>query len=132
MKQRLDELGRDGYDWIITSNALGENRGRADIDNRIVRIRTTVGCDYMSSVVTHEWVHVQQGHRYGDDLGRTYDAFGAHELEMVADCGSMLLGSPKHPYVDDAGGVCSPYEVDTARRLIAESNAAPSVKASAR
>jgi hypothetical protein len=120
MNHRLDELDRSGYAWTI--EALEGYRGLADIDARRVTISPKVGCDLMPAVVNHEWMHVQQGHKWGSSE-RLFQAVGEFEVEMVADCGSMLLGSTVTPYITshrqetgDRG--CSEYELDVARELI--------------
>jgi hypothetical protein len=119
MNHRLDELGRSGYAWTI--EPLEGYRGLADIDAHRVKISPKVGCDLMPSVVNHEWMHVQQGHKWGSSE-RLYQAVGEFEVEMVADCGSMLLGSTVTPYITqhrrEAGSGCSRYELDVARELI--------------
>jgi hypothetical protein len=49
-------------------------------------------------VVNHEWMHVQHGHKWGSNE-RLFQAVGEFEVEMVADCGSMLLGSTVTPSI---------------------------------
>jgi hypothetical protein len=119
MNHRLDEIGRSGYAWTIES--LEGYRGLADVDAHRVTISPTARCDLMPSVVNHEWMHVQQGHKYGSSE-RVFQAVGEFEVEMVADCGSMLLGSTVTPYITqhrrETGDGCSEYELAAARSLI--------------
>jgi hypothetical protein len=53
---------------------------------------------------------------------RLYQAVGGFEVEMVADCGSLLLGSAYTSYIKDhrhaTGAGCSEHELDVARELI--------------
>lgn len=121
MSARLDQLGRSRYTWTIsTTPLLDDFRGRTYFDRREVLIAPKVTCDYMTSVVNHEWAHVQQDRRYP---GHAEEAFGA-KLEIVADCASMLLGSTYTPYIDrqrhETGGGCSEYELQSAQQLIAD------------
>jgi hypothetical protein len=125
MTHRLDELGRGGYDWSIAGAPLESgNRAVTDLDEHLVIVSPIVTCAEMPSVVNHEWMHVQQGWKYGSS-GRVYGAYGAFEVAMVADCGSMLLGSTLTPYVtrhrQETGVGCSDYEMAAARSLIEKS-----------
>ena len=76
----------------------------------------TSGCTYS----THKWGSNE----------RLFQAVGEFEVEMVADCGSMLLGSTVTPYVTqhrqetgDRG--CSEYELGVARALIDKAEPRP-------
>jgi hypothetical protein len=40
-------------------------------------------------VVNHEWTHIQHRHTWGSNE-RLFQAVGDSEVEMVADCGSIL------------------------------------------
>lgn len=126
MNQRLDKLGRSGYVWTI--EPLPAGRGVTLIDEHKVKISATVTCALMRDVVAHEWMHTLQGHKYGTN-DRVYAAYTAFEVEMVADCGSMLLGSAWTPYIDqhahETGAGCSEYELDAGRELIDKASGKP-------
>ncbi len=82
---------------------------------RDITISETAPCD---AIVNHEWVHTRQI-LYPDWAQQAYgDAF-----EIVADCGSKLLGSPVTPYLErrkkETGQVgCTADELDSARRAL--------------
>jgi hypothetical protein len=121
MNHRLDELGRSGYAWTIEPLEWA-GMGVALVDEHAVKISPATTCVLMVSVVNHEWMHVQQGHEWGSSA-RLFQAVGEFEVEMVADCGSMLLGSTVTPYInkhrqETGERGCSEYELDAARELI--------------
>jgi hypothetical protein len=97
MNHRLGELGRSDYAWTI-SPLPARIGGLTDLDEHTVVISPLVTCDLMTAFVNHEWMHVQQGHKY-DLSARVYQAYGAYEVEKVADCGSMLMASTWTPYI---------------------------------
>lgn len=80
--------------------------------------RETAPCDAMVTIVNQEWM------RTGQEVlcsGRGVRAYG-EAFEFVADCGSMLIGSPMMPYVEgrelgtgQAG--CTADELASARHL---------------
>jgi hypothetical protein len=117
LQDTLDELGEDPADWRLARSP--DYWGKAFPDGTVV-VNPDVPCDSVSSVVRHEWMHLQQIRMYGTDLGSM--ALGRNRVEIVADCGSMLLGSTNTPYVRDqldAHGVgCTDADLADARELI--------------
>jgi hypothetical protein len=127
MNHRLDELGRDGYTWTIKPSPLDDeyHLGLTGFDEPIVIISDKVTCDLMTTVVNHEWLHVQQAHTYPGHVDEAYG--GRAEVELIADCGSMLLGSRYTPYITrhrqntgDRG--CTDYELASAQSLIGKAH----------
>lgn len=84
-------------------------------------VNPDVPCDSVASVVRHEWLHLQQVDMYGPGLGAL--TLGRDRVEIVADCGSLLLGSTNSPYVpellDEPAVGCSEADFADARELIA-------------
>lgn len=117
LTRTLAELGEHPGNWTIT-DLDGGYLGRARLDEDRALIDRDTPCDYVSSVVKHEWMHLQQGRKFGGKRA-AYAAYGgsADRLELVADCGSMLLGARHTPFVDDQGG-CSDADRAAARALI--------------
>jgi hypothetical protein len=117
LHRTLDELGEDPADWRLARSP--DYWGKVFPDGTVV-VNPDVPCDSVSSVVRHEWMHLQQLDMYGADLGSM--ALGRNRVEIVADCGSMLLGSTNTPYVRDqldAHGVgCTDADLADARELI--------------
>ncbi|MFI6308508.1 hypothetical protein ACIBCH_42000 [Amycolatopsis thailandensis] len=119
MNARLDELGRAGYTWQfgIAPDGLWGIIGYPG--PRDITISDTAPCNAVVTIVNHEWVHTRQEQLYP---GRSQQAYG-DAFEIVADCGSMLLGSSITPYLERrkrAGGPagCTPDELDSARRAL--------------
>lgn len=119
LQRTLDELGEDPRDWVLVradDGAAGKayTTGMAAVDPEI-------GCEYVASVVYHEWMHLQQLRVYGDDFGRT--ELGTSRMEIVADCGAWLLGSTYTPYrqelLNEHGIGCTGVDLADARELIA-------------
>ncbi|MBE1575081.1 hypothetical protein ACFORH_42890 [Amycolatopsis roodepoortensis] len=116
MNARLDELGRAGYRWqfgFIPDGAWGAAGYPGSKD---ITISDTAPCDAIVTVVNHEWMHARQEALFP---GRAMRAYG-EAFEIVADCGSMLLGSPITPYLErrkKATGQegCTADELDSAR-----------------
>ncbi|WP_167369605.1 hypothetical protein [Amycolatopsis orientalis] len=66
--------------------------------------------------MNHEWMHIRQELRFPGRAMRAY----VESYEIVADCGSLLLGSPITPYLErrkKATGRegCPSDELDAAR-----------------
>ncbi len=116
----LAARGEHPPNWTITDTAgAGEAGGRADLDELTVRVNRDMPCWTVSSIVNHEWMHLQQARVYGgNDL--VVARYGSPDmLEVVADCGSLLLGSTYVPYVERHGrDVCTPHVVAEATALI--------------
>jgi hypothetical protein len=116
---RLDALGRAGYSWRL-GFVPGGYWGLAGYPGpRDITVSETAPCDAMVTIVNHEWMHTQQEREYPGRAGRAYGA----AFEFVADCGSMLLGSPMMPYVErrqrETGQVgCTDDELASARWLL--------------
>ena len=117
LQDTLTRLGEDPKDWTVT-NIKGGYAGWTDLDMLRVHLDRDDPCTWLPSVVTHEWMHLQQGRMFGGKQA-TYAAYGgAARLELVADCGSMLLGSEHTPYIDKTAGGCSASDLAAARDLI--------------
>ncbi|PXY27449.1 hypothetical protein [Prauserella muralis] len=115
----LGELGEDPAAWSLADSAeLEGNAGVAWMDTLTVLVSRDVPCRYLGDVIRHEWMHLQQGRMHGG--WGAYEHYGAR-LEIVADCGSWLLGSAYTPYRDDARTVafgCTMQDLADARELI--------------
>lgn len=96
MNARLDELGRAGHSWRIGFVPDGLWGVVGYPGPRDVTVSDSVPCDVIVSIVNHEWMHTRQERLYP---GRAQRAYG-EVFEVVADCGSMLLGSPISPCLD--------------------------------
>lgn len=118
----IRELGEDPADWYASGgDAIEEYGGYTDFDERYAVVNVDEPCRVVTDIVCHEWMHLQQVRLHGDGDG-VRRAYGGR-MEMVADCGSRLLGSAYTPYVDMARG-CSPRDLADARKLIAYSDGA--------
>lgn len=99
----LDEYAVDG----------NEPFGRVSYDDMIASINPDVPCETLPSVLKHEWMHLQQGRTHGD---------GGPDSELVADCGSQLLGSDVTPYISPDSpaylGPCQLEHVVAALKLV--------------
>ncbi|MFF5992562.1 hypothetical protein [Prauserella flavalba] len=116
----IAELGEDPLNFVRQTGDMDGLKGRAYLDTGVVTISTATTCEMVSSVIRHEWVHLQQGRMHGGLRG-AWRVYG-DRLEIVADCGSWLLGSQHTPYRQralEAGQPgCSPRDLAEARRLI--------------
>jgi hypothetical protein len=94
----LASLGEDRADWTL--RRLDNNYAQTDLDTLTVEFNPEVPCQHVGDIVRHEWMHLQQGRYYGG-AEKTYAAYAGNlELvELVADCGSRLLGSGYLPYL---------------------------------
>jgi len=99
MNHRLDELGRSGYAWEIQPDPIDNEHhaGYTYFDPPLVVVSGKVTCEQMPTVVNHEWMHVQQARAFPGQVVLAYG--GMDEVEIIADCGSMLLGSAYTPYL---------------------------------
>lgn len=117
--ERVAELGETGRSsWTVVQGRIVDGSrsllGAAGVDE--VQISSEVPCDLVSTVVSHEWMHLQQERRYP---GRAGEAYGAKGLERIADCGAQLMGGHYAPYLEKIyPGPCSEYELQSARSLI--------------
>lgn len=95
-RSTLTALGENPADWTV--EPLDGPWGLADLDALTAAIDPRVKCDVVSSVVKHEWIHLQQGRVYGADGATAF--YGTHDrLEMAADCGARILGAVYAPYL---------------------------------
>jgi hypothetical protein len=122
MNHRLAELGRGDYTWTFVPRAdAGGGTAETLFAEHQVRIAADAPCGLILSVTNHEWMHVQQARKFGTNVA-VFDAYGADGVEMVADCGSQLLGSTDTPYIGQrlkaAGHGCTPRELADAHDLI--------------
>ncbi|MQA62289.1 MAG: hypothetical protein GEU86_12485 [Actinophytocola sp.] len=85
----------------------------------LVVISPQAPCEMVADIARHEWMHLQQ--RRHHDSPKAYYG-GQERVELIADCGSMLLGSTVTPYLDPERhayiGQCQPGDYAEARRLI--------------
>lgn len=67
--------------------------GRTEVPGNTIWIAPRTPCDKVYSVAVHEWTHHMQGVVYGDYRAakRAMARYGG--LEIVADCGALLLGA---------------------------------------
>lgn len=94
----LAGLGENETDWQVTQLPAGRG-GQALMDQRRAEIDPDVDCVDLSSLVTHEWVHLQQARLYGSQQAATEFYGGSEWLEVAADCGAWLLGATYTPYL---------------------------------
>lgn len=112
----LSDLDEDPKHWTVRHipNLSGTIDDRYDPPVGIVD--PTIECELVDSVIRHEWMHLQQVRKYGD-----VPAWGDHE-EIVADCGSWILGADATPYRDrmaeSRGVACTGPELAEALALI--------------
>jgi hypothetical protein len=99
MDHRLDELGRGGYPWVIRPDPIDDEHhaGFTMFGEPLVVISSAVTCEQMPTVVNHEWLHVRQARAFPENTERAFG--GPEEIELIADCGSQLLGSTYTPYL---------------------------------
>lgn len=117
VNRTITELGADPANWHVGSGgSMSGKAGVAHLDSRTVTINPIQPCEHVADTVRHEWMHLQQGLRYGG-WDETMTAMGSRErAELAADCGAMLLGADYLPYLD--GEPCTPDLLAEARRLI--------------
>lgn len=117
--ERAAELGETGRSsWTVVQGRIVDGDRSllgAAYPNR-VEISSETPCDMVSTVVSHEWMHLQQERRYP---GHANEAYGPKALERIADCGAQLMGGHYAPYLEKVfPGPCSEYELESARTLI--------------
>jgi hypothetical protein len=96
----LAALGEDEADWQVIPLPLGRG-GQALMDQGRAEIDPDVACVDLSSLVKHEWVHLQQARMYGGQHAAV-EFYGSYEqLEIAADCGARMLGATYTPYLAD-------------------------------
>jgi hypothetical protein len=119
--ERLAELGETGKStWTIDPVSNDTYLGMVPAADT-VRLSPSIPCDKIFDVVNHEWMHLLQEREYP---GRVQRAYGGYEqFELVADCGSKILGSDYTPY-ETRIHACSSKEFESAARLIEQSEMA--------
>ena len=119
----IHQLGSNRAVWDIVEPAeLPDPRYAAytEFGHGTVKVRADQRCEDVSDIVRHEWMHIQQVrmHGGGSEIRQAY----GDRVEIVADCGSWLLGSDYTPYRDkaraDTGTACTPQDISDARELI--------------
>lgn len=110
-------LGEDLDDWRVTRIEDGA-WGMTDTRNLTVRVSPDIPCNNVSSIVRHEWMHVQQARTLGVDLQAAYNDPTGLLDELVADCGSKMMGSTYLPYLSQPGWKCNEWATNNARFLI--------------
>jgi hypothetical protein len=102
---------QDPAAWVI-----GETSYFAEAGPGRVTVAPTVPCFVFRSVVVHEWMHLSQ---YADhpDPDSVWTRAG---VELIADCGTLLLGEWYRPYAHERCEGCSPPHKAEARRLIGD------------
>ena len=118
--ERLAELGEVGKStWSVDHEPNPNYFGYVPAPN-VVQLSPEIPCEKIDSVVNHEWMHLLQERTYP---GRAQRAYGEHETyELVADCGSKLLGSSFTPY-EVRVRECSASEFDSASWLLEKAGA---------
>lgn len=117
------EMREDPTRWTITPGLITDESAYAETNsNGEVTIDPATPCKYVASVVRHEHMHMLQFGRYGLAAG---DHYPGEEIERVADCGSLLLGSTRVFYVGigdstlaSDGDTCTEDELGKAQDLI--------------
>lgn len=117
----IRDLGSNPTRWSVVPGAeIDPYGGYVEYDHGRVRIADDLPCGVVADVVRHEWMHVQQVRLHGGREG-IRRAFGDRD-EIVADCGSQLLGSSYTPYIDRAverrGVACTSRDIADALALI--------------
>lgn len=116
----LAELHADPAAWSIgdADGAYGLTTSTRQHTGRTI-VSDRAPCSAVPSIVHHEWIHQLQLHR----LGAAQMVADGFRTELVADCGSWLLGSTYTPYVAMArrtgGAGCTAPVLADARALIA-------------
>ncbi|MEU3272892.1 hypothetical protein ABZ639_18790 [Saccharomonospora sp. NPDC006951] len=117
-ERTIRELGEDPRDVVRVAGIA--RKGQAYLDAHMIGINPSTPCDMVSSVIRHEWAHVQQG-RLAGGLAAAWRKYG-DRLEIVADCASWLLGSEHTPYrqqrIDDQLPGCTAADLADARELL--------------
>jgi hypothetical protein len=105
-------------DAIVPAGSAGYAEPTPDGNGRIVLSsdHRVLPCRFVWSAIAHEWTHVLQYRACGEcDLYA--NGHGPH-AEIVADCGSVLLGWPDYyPYLTERGRGCSTRELNEAKGL---------------
>ncbi len=116
----LTLLGENEADWKITPLPVGRG-GKALMEQQRAEIDPDVDCSDVSSVVKHEWAHLQQARLYGSHqavLNAYQDPSGA-VMEFAADCTAWRLGATYQPYLSWGTRACDEsWPRAEARRLI--------------
>lgn len=111
------QLHSDPTGWSTVGHAraygmtipVGRNGSR-------VEVSTEAPCRMVPSIVRHEWMHQRQMRWFG------WSALSQRpDIEIMADCGSWMLGSRYTPYIDRAragGDACTTSEFAYARAMI--------------
>lgn len=118
----IRDLGSDPARWsVVPHDEVPHGYGAyVDYSRGSVVVGDGLPCDTVADVVRHEWMHVQQVRMHGgaDGIRR---ALGDRD-EIVADCGSWILGSSYTPYRDraraDRGVACTSRDIADALELI--------------
>lgn len=119
-ERTIYELGDDPSNWFLLGGEpmrdpkRGIYFGMVFHEDGSAAVNPATPCRLVADVVRHEWMHLQQWRMYGPDFGAVM--LGKRRLELVADCGSMLLGSKYTPYLQQE--TCTQRDLRDARRLI--------------
>lgn len=121
----VDELGERPKDWAVAElDHIGASgaAGMTDMDARTVIIDPDLPCRYLETVVHHEWMHLQQARVYGGTQQADAHYGTRDELELIADCGALLLGARYSPAIDrsvrETGVGCTPVRMFESLRII--------------
>lgn len=119
IRDRLAQLGGNLADWSLTDEATSWYGAEIPTGTYTSRVEISVGvpCWVLPSTINHEWMHQQQMLWFGNGPMHRRD-----DVEIMADCGSWLLGSDYTPYLDRArrtGAGCSPTVFRYAEAMIA-------------
>lgn len=122
MERAVATLDHDPGSWQVRDLSYLDIKasGTVDLATDTAYVSPEARCEVIPSIVNHEWMHLQQGRVHGG-WTETAAAYGSgDQAELIADCGSLLLGSQYTPYVDDMTGErgCSIAELTAAQHLI--------------
>lgn len=71
-----------------------------------VELGEGIPCRRVSSIIKHEWAHLQQGRMYGGHLDALHVYEVAGVMEFAADCVALRLGATYSPYLHQGPQVC--------------------------
>lgn len=123
-RETLAELGEHPRDWVVMSgDIITGSSGLAWPRVGMAAVNAATPCWDVSTTIRHEWMHLQQARAYGPRIAAA--SGGTRRMEMIADCGAMLLDrgdGSAYPYViqsiRDNGVGCLPSDLHTAAGLI--------------
>lgn len=106
----LTSLGESPSDWRVV-DVEAKRPGvyaHALLDTDTVELGKDIPCRYLSSIIRHEWAHLQQGRMYGGHRAvlDAYEDPGGAVMEFAADCAAWRLGATYSPYLAQGTQAC--------------------------